>query len=66
MDKPKQSPFWQRLTNFAKAQRIGGGWWLILLIFLGMSASTVIIWRSLLEDRPNQVNNNLQIEIAPI
>lgn len=66
MDKPKQSPFWQRLTNFAKAQRIGGIWWLILLIFLGMSASTVIIWRSLLEDRPNQVNNNLQIEIAPI
>ncbi len=65
MDKPKQSAFWQQLTNFKKAQRVGGGWWLILLIFLGMSASTVLIWRSLLE-RPNQVNNNLQLEVTPI
>lgn len=31
-----------------------------------MSASTVLIWRSLLEDRPNQVNNNLQLEVTPI
>ena len=66
MHKPKQSAFWQRLTNFKKSQSIGGGWWLILLIFLGMSASTVVIWRSLLEDRPNQANNNLQLEVTPI
>jgi phosphate transport system substrate-binding protein len=66
MHKPKQSAFWQRLTNFKKAQSIDGGWWLILLIFLGMSASTVLIWRSLLEDRPNQANNNLQLQVTPI
>ena len=66
MHKPKQSAFWQRLTNFKKAQSIDGGWWLILLIFLGMSTSTVLIWRSLLEDRPNQAKNNLQLEVTPI
>lgn len=68
MDKHKQPSvaFWQRLTDFAKAQKIGAGWWLILLIFFSISALTGLVWRSLVQDELRQVNNNLQLEAAPI
>ncbi|WP_009631309.1 PstS family phosphate ABC transporter substrate-binding protein [Synechocystis sp. PCC 7509] len=61
MDKPKHSAFWQRLTNFAKVQSIDIVWWLILLIFFGMSVNTVLVWRSLLKDNQSQVNNTVSL-----
>ncbi len=66
MDKPKQPALWQRLTDFAQAQKIDLGWWLVLLLFFSMSASTVLVWRSLLKDNHIQVDGTLQLETAPI
>lgn len=64
MDKHKHSAFWQRPTNFAKEQRISLNRWLILLVFFSLSASTVLIWRSLLQNNPSQVNKLLPLEAA--
>ena len=58
MDKHKQSAFWQRLTDLAQEQKIGMGWWSIILLFFVMSASTVLIWRSLLGDDRHQTNKS--------
>lgn len=68
MDKLKQSAVYrQRLTDFAKAQKFDLGWWLVILIFFGMSVSTLLVWRSVLKDHHHsQVNNTALPDAAPI
>lgn len=60
----KSTEFWQQLNNFATEQKIGVGWWIILLIFLAMSASTLLVWRSLLITHQSQANYTLQLKPA--
>lgn len=67
MDKLKQSAvYWQRLTDFAKAQNFDLGWWLVILIFFSMSVSTVLVWRSVLKDHHYNQVNNTALPDAPI
>ncbi len=67
MDKLKQSAvYWQRLTDFAKAQKRELGWWFVILLFFSMSVSTVLVWRSVLKDNQSQVNNTTLLDAAPI
>ncbi len=67
MDKDQQPAFWQRLTNCAKTQKIDLDWWLVLLIFFGMSASTLLVWHSLLSSDRSQMNKlSVQLEAVTI
>lgn len=67
MDKLKQSVHWQRLADFAKAQKFELVWWFVILIFFSMSVSTVLVWRSLLKDNhQSQVNDTALLNAEPI
>lgn len=62
MNKHKQSAFWQRLTNFVPPSV---GWWLIILMFCGVSASLLLGWH--LTNNQNRVEKtSLQSKTIPI
>lgn len=70
MDKSKQPitnnsnvEFWQQRLG-KTLQPIGLSRWLLLLVFLGMSAVTLLIWQGLLKNQSIQANNNFKQETS--